>query len=218
MDKPVIIITIIAIIILGILGIASAKEISQDNFGAISLYNQAVDEAQAGRYEQAVVFTDKALEIQPNFTLALVTKTGILLELGRISEAEISLNKAVSLEPDNPSVLASAASMSIQTGKMQEAIHYSEQALAKDPSLVQAWIIKGTAHGERGEFQQEIDASHKALEIEPDNQLALSNLEYAQKNIIQTEKSSFNGGLAVFVLLSLSICFSYIRKVYRRED
>jgi tetratricopeptide (TPR) repeat protein len=184
-------------------------EIRNDNFEAIELYNQAVDQASAGHFYETVNLTDRALSIQPNFTLALVTRAGAYLGLGDTEKAEESVQRALILNPDNPSVLASAASVCLQKGMNREAISYAEQATAADPSMIEAWIIKGTAHGNLGEYSEEISASEQALLISPGYGPALSNRDYARSMMSDSTKTPL-GVQPVF--LSLTILVFLIRK------
>ncbi len=180
---------------------ALAIGVRQDNSGAIELYNKAIDETVLGKFEEAVNLTDQALSIQPNFTLALITRTSALLALGRVEQAKESLDAARTLEPDDASVLATTAAYSLQTGEYLSAIKYADQALASDPTIIEAWIIKGTAYGSLGEYQEEINASKQALLIAPDNQLAQLNLQYASgmmKNGKKTPLSISSILLALF--------------------
>ena len=172
------------------------------NYDAIALYNRAVDEASAGRFEESANLTGQALAIQPNFTLALITRTSVLLELGRIDQAEQALNRAIALDPENPSVLASAASVRLKTGDFQEAIRNADKALEKDPTLIEAWVIKGTAHGETGEYSEEESSSQKALALDPNNTLAMDNLQYAQGHLQGTKKreTPMEGILVLYAL------------------
>lgn len=195
-------ITILVILLaVGPLVQASSLNMTSENMKAIEWYNKAVDAAGAGNFEESVNLTDQALSMQPNFTLAHITRAGALLELGRIDDAKLSIESALDLEPDDSGVLATAASYYLKTGKYREAVRYADLAVVRDPSLVEAWIIKGTSHGELGEFDEELNASKKALQVAPDNQKALSNLKYASDMMNKGKKSPIQ---AVSVLAALS--------------
>ena len=184
---------------------AFAIDIKKDNIDAIGFYNNAVDNASAGRFEEAVNLTGQALSIQPNFTLALITRTGALLELGRIKEAKASLDAARSLDPEGSAVLATAASYSLQVGEYRNANQYADKALAGDPTLLEAWVIKGTAYGNLGEFQEEADASKQALLLDPSNQKALSNLQYATEMKKQGKKTPLGVGSVLLALIGTTV-------------
>lgn len=177
------------------------------NIDAIHLYNSAVDKAMAGEFDQAVHLTDQALAIQPNFTLAHITRAGALMELGRMDEAGQTLKTALALTPEHPSLLTSVASYYLKTGDYHQAISYADMAINHNPSQVEAWIIKGTAHGERGEYQEEYAASEQALAIEPENSLALSNKEYAMHHMNSTSEKktpiSILSPVCAFLMLAL---------------
>lgn len=202
------IILLVFAIIIPVLG----TEIGPDNRVAIDLYNKAVDETSAGRFEEAVNLTDQALSIQPNFTLALVTRSSALLALGKTESAKVSLDAARALEPQDPSVLAASAAYSLQIGAFQDAVRYADQALASDPTLVEAWIIKGTAFGNLEEYQEEINASKQALLITPDNQLAMSNLQYASEMMNKGKKTPLH-----FFTILLSLVAGVLLLYLRRE-
>ncbi|MDD3052652.1 MAG: tetratricopeptide repeat protein [Candidatus Cloacimonetes bacterium] len=172
-----------------------------DNYHAIELYNQAVDKTGSGQFDEAVNLTEKALSVQPNFTLALITRTSALLELNRINDANLSLQKALTLAPDDAEVLAVAASYHLKSGKNSEALQFAQKAVIADPSLIEAWIIKGTAHGNLGEYYEEISASNQALNISPDNKLALENREYASRMLNQDKKTPLGIPALIFSLL-----------------
>ncbi len=180
----------------------SAAGIRHDNIGAVQLYNLAVDEATAGNYTQAENLTAQALSIQPNFTLALVTRASVLMNLGNMTGAREALDKAVQLEPQDANVLATMASYKQQTGAGREAVSYATKALEADPKLTEAWIIKGTAHGSLGEFEEELNASEQALALAPDNTLARSNKEYATKMLSQSKKSPVSPVIPIMALLA----------------
>lgn len=180
-----------------------------DNIDAIHLYNSAVDKAMAGEFDQAVHLTDQALAIQPNFTLAQITRAGALMELGRMDEAGQTLKTALAMTTEHPSLLTSVASYYLKTADYNQAISYADLAINHNPSQVEAWIIKGTAHGELGEYQEEYAASEQALAIEPENSLALSNKEYAMHHLNSTGDKktpiSILSPVGAFLVLALII-------------
>ena len=190
---------------------ASVINMSKDNAGAIKFYNLAVDKATAGKFEEAVNLTDQALSLQPNFTLALVTRTGVLLELDRFEEANRSLNAALNLEPEDTAVLTAAASYNLRTGQFTNAIRYADAVLDKDPQVIEAWIIKGTAHGELGEYQEEFNASTRALLIAPDNPELQTNLKYASSRMESGKKTPLSLA-TILVSLTAGILLLQMRR------
>ena len=186
-------------------GAVMLPNLTSDNFKAIQYYNNAVDEANAGRYEVAVNLTSQALAIQPNFTLAQVTRAGSLMELGRMDEAGITLENALNISPDNPTLLTSTASYYLKKGDNQKAASFAGRAAALNPSLVEAWIIKGTAHGELGDYQEELNASEHALQVDPNSTLALTNKAYATDMLKPKQKSPSSLVIPIIALSALAL-------------
>jgi len=180
-----------------------------DNFRAIELYNLAVDKASERDFLQAAQLCDQALEIQPNFSLALITRAGAYLELNEVEKAEKSVQRALQLDPEDPSVLTAAASVSLRRGDDSGAISYADAALFTDPALVEAWIIKGTAHGNRGEYESEKEASEQALRLSPRNELAITNRDYAEEMMDKTRQAPSGVWLLFF---SIGVSLLIIRR------
>lgn len=161
---------------------------------AISFYNQAVDTAANGSYEEALILIDKSLQIQPDFYLAQITKASLLTQKGDYSDAERLLIQAGKSHPDNAYVLAAQASLYVKTGRYKEALKAANTALEKDPSLVEGWVVKGTAHGGLGEFEEEINASEKVLQLDPAHPDALSNLKFATESFKEHQSKTDQDG------------------------
>ena len=184
---------------------------------ALSYYNQAVDAAGQGSYEEAMNLIDKSLQIQPDFYLAQITKASLLSQKGEYSEAEDLLKQAEQSHPNNAFVLAAHASLYIETGRYKEALTAAEAALEKDPTLVEAWVLKGTAHGGLAQYEEEIHASERALQIEPAHPQALSNLKFATESLtIHQNKTGQDGAektpLSIPVVLAGALFASVFRK------
>ena len=178
------IVILISILLLIIAPIASGViPLNGSTYNAIQKYNQAVDAADNRSFEDALRLSDEAITLQPNFTLALVTKAGVLIELQRLDDASKAIDQALTLEPDNPSVLANAASLMVNMKKYDQALTYADKALTKDSNMTEALISKGTAYGGLGEYQKEIDVSDMAIRIDPENKLAKINKDYAMSHL-----------------------------------
>jgi tetratricopeptide (TPR) repeat protein len=108
---------------------------SGQNIEAINAYNLGADLASQGKLQDALVETEKALAIQPNFTLALTQKAGILNVMGKYQDALDATNAAIAGNPGISEAWANRADALIYLGKFQEAIDSADRALAIDPTL-----------------------------------------------------------------------------------
>lgn len=123
-------------------GIACA---SATSLQAIDAYNQGVDLAQEGQFPEALTAVDQALAMDPNFTLAWVTRAGILTATGNFTEALEATDRAIALNPNQSEAWTNRASALIQLDRNTEALESADRAIEIDPRLSEAWIDKATA-------------------------------------------------------------------------
>jgi len=65
------------------------------------LSNKGIEFTDAGNYEEAIAYFDKALEIDPDNVLALTNKGGILGLMGKHYDAHLIFQKVVEIMPEN---------------------------------------------------------------------------------------------------------------------
>jgi tetratricopeptide (TPR) repeat protein len=156
---------------------------SADNFQAVQNYNQAVDLAYQGKYTDALEYIDRALEENNNFTLAFITRAGILNALGRYPEAVQAADQAIALNPEQADAWNNKASALNQMQRFEEGLVAADRATALDPNLTEAWVNKGTALIELKRYSEAISASEQALAQDPGSEAAQQNLETAQRGL-----------------------------------
>lgn len=149
-------------------------------FSAIEEYNKAVDLAVAGEYDAALVAVDAAIAADPDFTLALATKSGILSAMGRYEEALAAADATVASNPDMVYGYVARAEALINLDRSEGAIAAAEDALDRDPENPEAMIILGTAYGNLGMYEEELAVSEDALALYPDDSRAQANKFYAE--------------------------------------
>ncbi|MBT8507738.1 hypothetical protein AZH53_04815 [Methanomicrobiaceae archaeon CYW5] len=149
-------------------------------FSAIEEYNNAVDLAVAGEYDAALVAVDATIAADPDFTLALATKSGILSAMGRYEEALAVADATVASNPDMVYGYVARAEALINLDRSEEAIAAAEDALDRDPENLEAMILLGTAYGNLGMYEEELAVSEDALALYPDDSRAQANRFYAE--------------------------------------
>jgi tetratricopeptide (TPR) repeat protein len=212
---------LICILFLMVIPLSADREVGfadEGNAAAIREYNEAVDFAAAGEMDKALTSVNNALDNQPNFTLALVTKGNILINLGRLDEAEKAINVAAGIEPEDPMVLVSQSSLMQSRGDHAAAIRYANIAITSDPGCIEAWILKGTSHGSLGEYESAKNASLQALSLDPGNNPAQANLAYALR-MMEANKTGMTGRTGAqsplpWILVPLSVlALAVLRRV-----
>jgi tetratricopeptide (TPR) repeat protein len=177
-----------------LLCILAIPVVNADNLVAIQHYNQAVDLANSGKFEEALEEVDLALQENPNFTLALVTKGGILNAQGKYQDAINESDKAIVLEPGEATAWNNKAYALIHLGEYADGLTSAEKATSLDPNLTEAWVNEGTALIRLGRYQEALTASDKALSLYPGSAEAKLNREEALANLqIPTTKAPLSG-------------------------
>ena len=134
----------VAVLILTAIGICAVG--SADNLLAIEYYNRGVDLAYEGKYDEALVSIDRALDENAHFTLALDpgqaaawnNKAFALNQQGRYAEGLTAADTAVSLDPDLVEGWVNKGSSLIGLSRYEEALAASEEALARNPGSAEA--------------------------------------------------------------------------------
>jgi tetratricopeptide (TPR) repeat protein len=115
---------------------------SGQNIDAIKAYNNGSELASLGKFQDALAETEKALSIQPNFTLALTQKAGILNVMGKYQEALNAANAAIAENSNISEAWLNRADALVHLGNYQDAIDSANRALAIDPTLEAAKTTK----------------------------------------------------------------------------
>jgi tetratricopeptide (TPR) repeat protein len=145
----------------------------------IDNYNNAVDLAAAGKYDEALAAVDKSLSSDANFTLALATKSGILSAMGRYDEALTAADACIASNPDMVYGYVARAEALVHLDRNEEALGAAEEALDRDPENLEALIILGTAYGNLGMYEKELEVSEEALALYPGDSRVRANQFYA---------------------------------------
>jgi tetratricopeptide (TPR) repeat protein len=124
------------------------------NIDAINAYNQGADLAAQGNFTGALQATEKALSLQPNFSLAWTQEAGLLVVTGRDNEAVAAADKAIAGNPNISEAWANRADALNNLGRYQEALQSANKAIMLDPTLkaaqdskklAEAMIAQGTS-------------------------------------------------------------------------
>lgn len=129
--------------------------------------NKGVSLRSIGRFDEAVICYDKALEIDPRFAGAWSNKGADLGRLGHFHDAILCINKALEIDPRSKSAWLDKGASFVHLGRFDQAIICFDKALEIDSLHPIAWRGKGTALNGLGRFDEAIVCFEKALEIDP---------------------------------------------------
>ncbi|WP_322289836.1 hypothetical protein [Aquimarina sp. 2201CG5-10] len=151
---------------------ASLKAIQLDPLNVVAYNNLGVSYNMLLMYSKAKVVLEKALEINPNFQLAInnlnVSKEGVQKREGQLLTEKEYLTLSYNY---------------FQNKDFLSCIKASEELLLKNPGSVSAYNNICSSYNNLGEWEKAIKACEKALQINQNFDLAKNNLKWAQEKL-----------------------------------
>ena len=151
------------------------EKITNDPNYVKALFNKALALDNLERYDDAIAFYDKVLDIDHNDALTWYNKGDALDSLQRYDEAIKCYDEALKINSTDVNSLVNKGFSYYMLGKFDEAIKCYDSALRIDRTDVEAWNNKGYALYYLGEYGEAIKCYDEALKIDP-------NLPYIWRN------------------------------------
>jgi Flp pilus assembly protein TadD len=126
-------------------------------------FERANEAARIGKTDEAITHLRKAIEIYPNYLMALNDLGVSLLSQGKLEEAEDPLNKAIALEPKAFNPRLNLGIVLVQQHKFPAAVENLRKAVALESNAPAARLYLGIAlegTGELVEAQRELKVAH----------------------------------------------------------
>ena len=156
-----------------------AKNQSQDS-GAQALVTEGREHLRAKRFDQAVEVLRRAVQLQPDLTVAHISLGSALMETGQLNEALAEMNRAVKLSPNEAHAYFGLGNVQGAMRRYTEAIEAYNQAVRLNPNYFGAYNNLGIAYGMTNRHAESAEAFRQAVRIEPNNAGALNGLGIAQ--------------------------------------
>ncbi|HVR97911.1 MAG TPA: tetratricopeptide repeat protein [Thermoanaerobaculia bacterium] len=151
-----------------------------------------------GRLDEAAAAYDKALEIAPGDTAALVHRAEIHRLQGRGTEAEAALIKVLAAEPRNAAVQALLGQAALERGDFKQAAELLEAALAAVPAANRLYYPLSRAYRGLGQADKEAASLAKvgAVGIRPPDPIldTVESLRTGERAHLENGKRAFNAG------------------------
>jgi tetratricopeptide (TPR) repeat protein len=119
----------------------------------------------------------RALEIKPNYSLALMHYGFYMLKVEGVEKAIPLIQKAMELEPLShiyPTELAEVYFINV-TGKDDHTIELASKALELEPDYPMALYVLGAGYAGKGRYKQAIEVQKKAAQLNPAFEYALAH-------------------------------------------
>ena len=123
-----------ALLLFGLTQIAFAQDstLSLEEESVNELYSNLVFLLQEEKFEKALPYLDKILEVQPNNVPILLNKGSVLIALDRSNESITYFDRLLKIEPNNIKGLTSKAAALANIGETQNALDLYDRILSID--------------------------------------------------------------------------------------
>ena len=134
----------------------------------LALFALAAQFAIAQRFEEALEFADRSVEMAPDCWNAWIQKGKILIDLDRIPESLGCFEKAIKLKDDlDRAWFARGIALSaLGTNHLDEALASYDKAIELNPKLAEAYFNKGKLLIDRKQYEKALQTIDKGLEID----------------------------------------------------
>jgi arylsulfatase A-like enzyme/Tfp pilus assembly protein PilF len=132
--------------------------------------------SRVGRYEEAIPYFRKALELKPDYDLPVINMANAYRRLGRDDAALAGYEHYLTIDPKNAHVRYQVGEIYLDRGDVPRAEQNFRQALQIDPREASAVNAIGVIAFQRGDLKTAEREVRRALEIKSDVRLAHYNL------------------------------------------
>jgi len=147
-----------------------------------ALYNKGLEMLKLKKYDDAIMYFNKVLELNKRYKAAYKEKGDALLTLGRTDEALNCFTIATNLDPDYVEAWEKKEAAHLLRGDYDDAIKCLDNITRIKPDDERAWLDKGSLMLNLHRFRSAVECFDKALSINPNSE-ALSKKEEALKHI-----------------------------------
>ncbi|MGV8175169.1 MAG: tetratricopeptide repeat protein [Methanothrix sp.] len=128
-----------------------------------------------GRETDAIELCNKAIELDPTYSLGWINKGINLIFQQKYDEAVEAYEEAIRLDPGDSSAWSHKGNALSHQRKYDEAVEAYEEAIRLEPDYAFAWNNKGNALCKEGKYNDSIKAFEEAIRLDPDYACAWNN-------------------------------------------
>jgi tetratricopeptide (TPR) repeat protein len=152
-------------------------------------YNLGLAFGEIGQYDEAVAHFEKALAIDPNFPLALLTMGVTRAKQGRTTEAIDFYHRAIRVSPNLQQAHAGLGLALLRQRKIEEAAKELREAARLDPTDAETRTNLALVLAEMGQIAEGMEAAQEAVRLTPNNAEAHNNLGIILFGVGKTRES-----------------------------
>jgi arylsulfatase A-like enzyme/Tfp pilus assembly protein PilF len=132
--------------------------------------------AKAGKYPDAIASYARALQLKPDYDLALINMANAYRSMGNDAAALAGYERYIKVDPENAFVRYQIGEIYLDQGNLDRAETEYAEALRIDPKQASAMVAKGVIAFKRGKLPEAEKHFKDALVIKADVRLAHFNL------------------------------------------
>jgi protein O-mannosyl-transferase len=156
------------------------RDILKKNPNAVAAnMNLGLTLANKGRYEEAIPYYSKALQVYPNIVKTQTNLGVALLQVGKLEEAIEHFTYVTQVKPESPGGHTNLGIAYQKQGKLEDAITQYKKTLQLDPNYPRVNFYLGDIYLQHGIMDKAIFYFSKGLQIDPNSAEVHSNLAYA---------------------------------------
>jgi len=144
--------------------------------GPEALNDQGSHLMRLGRVDEAISCYARAIEIRPDYTLALGNLGLALLSQERAAEAVAAYRRALALAPEDADLHHGLAAALAQTGRTEEAAGHYRRAVALKPDHAEALVNLGSLLRGMGQLDEALCLQRRAAGLSPGHAEILNQL------------------------------------------
>ncbi len=147
---------------------------------ALEWINKGVSLYNLGKHQEAMVYFDRSIEINPRDANAWNNKGAVLLNQGSFEEALKCYDHAIEINPRDANAWNNKGAVLLNQGRYEESLKCLDRAIEINPNHANAWYNKGVVLGNQGSFEEALKCYDRAIEIDPN----LASVWYNKGNLL----------------------------------
>lgn len=152
-------------------------------------------------HEAALKDFNKAIELYPDYMMAIVNRGATYENLGKKEEAIASLEKALAINPNspNPDVIVRIANLRYLLNDFAGAIADYNRLLAMDKLYPRIYSKRAGCEAMLGQADEALRDAEKALDVDPKDEEAYNNRGLANRVLGKLDEAALDFTLAIHV-------------------
>jgi len=159
----------------------------EQEMGTVELLNKGATLANQGKFEEALEYATRAIQIDPNYDVAYIAKIENLRRLGRYSEALQTIEDALLILPNHATILFHKGFLLYSVKKFTEAIDAFDKVLdMTDRKDQRSLYYKGRCLERLGIFDDAIKVFDSCHKVNPNSTIGIKALRI--KGMLKTRR------------------------------